>query len=82
MLIFPDFPPSLSHPVTNSLVYVAAWKYSSSAHSQDSRQRYLLGLHRVHYCSLLRFLINEEVHVVVSERWKYLHLHVGLCDRL
>lgn len=43
---------------------------------------YLLGLHWIHNGSLLGFFIDDEVHVVVRQRWKNLHLHVGLRDHL
>lgn len=76
--------PSLSQPVTNSLVYVAAWKHLPEKQPAPggSGQHYLLGLHGINYCGLLRLLVDEEVHVVVCEGREELHLHVGLCDRL
>lgn len=43
---------------------------------------YLLGLHRVHYGSLPGVLVDEQVHVVVSEGWQDFHLHVGLAHCL
>lgn len=71
--VFPAFPPLLSQSVAHSLLDTATWK-----DIPDPRQRYLLGLHGVNYGSLLGVLVDEEVHVVVSEGWQDFHLHVDL----
>lgn len=70
---FPAFPPLLSQPVARSLLDAAACTDIS-----ETRERYLLRLHGVNYGSLPGVLVDEQVHVVVSEGWQDFHLHVGL----